>query len=100
MNSRKTPSLRRPRMFMASAVVLLSLVVIGGVSILLTAPRGAGATGGLTVQIVASPNLIVDSNVLTPPSWQPEVATVMGRICNTSGATINNVQAYIGNYTG
>jgi uncharacterized repeat protein (TIGR01451 family) len=84
-------------------LVSLTLVLIAGGGLLFTQVHGtsaAPAAGNLTVTIVASPNLIVDSNVLTPPSWQPEVATVMGRICNTGGTAIPDVQAYIGNYTG
>jgi hypothetical protein len=41
---------------------------------------------------------VVDSNVLSPSTQAPEVATVTGRFCNTSGATLNGVVGYIGDY--
>jgi hypothetical protein len=56
------------------------------------------AASDLEVTIYASPNLVVDSNVLSPSSKQPEVATVVGRFCNTGGVELSNVTAYIGDY--
>lgn len=58
------------------------------------------AAGGLTVTILAAPNLVVDSNVLAPSTYAPSVATIAGKFCNTSGSPINNLTAYIGDYTG
>lgn len=54
------------------------------------------AAGVLTVEIVAGYNLVVDSNVLSPSTYAPSVATVMGRFCNTGDATLTNVFGYIG----
>ncbi|MCP4426337.1 MAG: hypothetical protein GY803_17740 [Chloroflexi bacterium] len=61
----------------------------------------ANAAGDLSVEIIAAPNLIVDSNVLSPSSYQPIVATVIGKFCNTSAANdLTNVSASIGDFTG
>ncbi len=60
----------------------------------------AGAAGNLSVEIIAAPNLIVDSNVLSPSSYQPIVATVIGKFCNTSATSdLTGVTANIGDYT-
>src|SRR5687768_10191418 len=84
-----------------SITVLLSLVLVTAMfGVGLTQPRQSQAAGGLDITIVAAPNLIVDSNVLSPSTKAPEVATVMGRFCNSSGSTLNGVVGYIGDYTG
>ena len=61
------------------------------------------AAAGLSVEIVAAPNLIVDSNVLSPSTQQPIVATVIGKFCNTGipgiDPAITNVTGRIGNGT-
>ena len=60
----------------------------------------AGAAGDLDVEIIAAPNLVVDSNVLSSSTAQPIVATVIGKFCNTSAANnLTNVSANIGNFT-
>jgi hypothetical protein len=56
------------------------------------------AVSDITVTIYAAPNLVVDSNVLSPSTQAPEVATVIGRFCNTSGIDQTAVVAYIGDY--
>lgn len=56
------------------------------------------AATGLTVEIIAAPNLVVDSNVLSPSSYQPIVATVIGKFCNSSGSQLDGVVASIGEY--
>lgn len=56
------------------------------------------APSDIEVTIMAAPNLIVDSNVLSPSTQAPEVATVIGRFCNTSGTIQTNVMGYIGDY--
>ncbi len=61
------------------------------------------AAAGLSVAIVAGPNLVVDSNVKAPSTYGPAVATVMGQFCNTGSATngdpaITDVVGYIGDY--
>lgn len=58
----------------------------------------ASAAGVITVDIVAGYNLVVDSNVMSPSTYAPSAATVMGRFCNTGDATLNNVFGYIGNF--
>ena len=82
---------RLVRIFLISAVVFAA---IG--SGLVAQPVAAAAN--LTVEIIAAPNLIVDSNALSPSTAQPIVATVIGKFCNAGGSTLNNVAGYIGNY--
>jgi protocatechuate 3,4-dioxygenase beta subunit len=75
------------------------LAVIGVLAGSFAGVQPAQAAANLTVRIIAAPNLIVDSNVLTPATEQPIVATVIGEFCNISGSTMNNVVGYIGNGT-
>lgn len=58
------------------------------------------SNGGLEIEPIAAYNLIVDSNVLSPSSYGPNAATLGAKFCNRSGATMENVWAYIGDYTG
>lgn len=82
-----------------TAFSALLSVLFGGV-LLLTQARPVHAAGNLQVSIVAGYNLVVDSNVESPSTYAPSVATVMGRFCNTGDAPLTNVQGFIGNYTG
>lgn len=56
------------------------------------------AAGVLEVEIVASYNLVVDSNAMSPSTYAPSVATVMGRFCNTGDTDLTDVQGYIGDF--
>ncbi|MFN8453783.1 MAG: hypothetical protein U0401_03780 [Anaerolineae bacterium] len=58
------------------------------------------AAGTLTVEIIAGYNLVVDSNVESPSSYAPSVATVAGKFCNTGDAPLTDVQTFIGDYKG
>ena len=49
-----------------------------------------------SVEIVAGYNFVVDSNVTSPSTYAPEVATVMGRFCNTGDVPLTEVWGYIG----
>lgn len=81
---------------LSTSIILLILLLFTAI-ILTVSP--AKAAGDLNVEIIAAPNLIVDSNVLSPSSYQPIVATVIGKFCNTSAAnTLNNVSASIGDF--
>jgi hypothetical protein len=60
-------------------------------------PTAAAAPGDLNITIHAAFNLIVDSNVSSPSTYAPRVATVNGRFCNSSGSTMTDVYGYIGN---
>lgn len=79
----------------AFPLLLLALLIAG-----LAPIRSAGAAGTLSVEIIAAPNLVVDSNALSPSTYAPKVATVIGKICNTGSDPLTNVTAYIGDYTG
>ncbi len=59
----------------------------------------AFAAGALTVQINAPYNVIVDSNVCSPSTYAPQVATFGASFCNTGDAPLTDVVGYIGNYT-
>ena len=78
---------------------LALMMTVSGMSTLLPA-HPVAAAGELTLTIVAAPNLVVDSNALSPSTYAPKVATVIGKICNTTASAIDNVTAYIGNYNG
>jgi len=78
---------------------LALIMTMGGMSALLPA-RPVAAAGELTLTIVAAPNLVVDSNALSPSTYAPKVATVIGKICNTTTSAIDDVTAYIGDYNG
>jgi len=43
-------------------------------------------------------NLVVDSNVLSPSTYAPSVATVMGKFCNSGGTDLTGVKGYIGTF--
>jgi hypothetical protein len=62
-------------------------------------PPAPHVEGGLTIEPITAYNLIVDSNVLAPSSYGPNAATLGAKYCNTSGGTLNDIWAYIGDYT-
>ncbi|MCB0028992.1 MAG: hypothetical protein KDE28_13855, partial [Anaerolineales bacterium] len=67
---------------------------------LMSSVQPAAAAGVLTVEIVAGYNLVVDSNVESPSTYAPSVATVMGTFCNTGDTALTGVQGFIGNFAG
>ncbi|MFZ6026504.1 MAG: SdrD B-like domain-containing protein [Chloroflexota bacterium] len=82
-----------------SVLVLIFLLAIAVLVSALHVYRSArAADGDLQVSIIAGYNLVVDSNVTSPSTYSPSVATVIGKFCNTSTATLPNVVGYIGNY--
>ena len=61
----------------------------------------ANTPGQVSVEIIAAYNLVVDSNVLAPSTYAPAVATVGGKVCNTSSTEpVTGLQVFIGNYNG
>lgn len=80
--------------------VLIGLISLLALIFTLSGFQSTHAAGNLTVEIIASPNLVVDSNVASPSTYAPSVATVVGRFCNTSGSsTIQDVYGHIGDGT-
>ncbi len=81
-----------------SMMVIIAMVIslLGSV----IHPQPVQAAANLSVEIIAAPNLVVDSNVLSPSTYSPKVGTVIGKICNVGDAPASNVTAYIGDYTG
>lgn len=77
--------------------VLLAFALVAGVWILM-GMGSARAAGGLTVEIIAGYNLVVDSNVESPSTYAPSVATVIGKFCNEGSTAVQNVMGYIGDY--
>jgi uncharacterized repeat protein (TIGR01451 family) len=76
-----------------SLALVLSLFMRVGIA-------SAGEDGPLSVDIISAYNLVVDSNVESPSTYAPSVATVIGEFCNTSSTTaITQVWGYIGDYT-
>jgi uncharacterized repeat protein (TIGR01451 family) len=93
---------RAPRASALRLVVplLLATLLVCGITLLLQEITAKAASGPLTVEIGAAYNLVVDSNVSSPSTYGPAVATVMGRFCNTGTQVLTNVWAYIGSYIG
>ncbi len=84
--------------FLVISIIPLALLILTS---FMANVNHAGAAGDLSVEIIAAPNLIVDSNVLSTSTAQPIVATVIGKFCNTSAANnLTNVTANIGDFTG
>ncbi|MBN2550005.1 MAG: hypothetical protein JXB15_12655, partial [Anaerolineales bacterium] len=82
------------------SMALLSLAALFILGIMLYRYNTAQAVGGLTVQIIAGDNLVVDSNAQSPSTYAPSVATVAGKFCNENpSTTLYNVWGYIGDYT-
>ena len=79
------------------ALVLLIAPLLTAVGLVQVSPVYAAVN--LTVEIIAAPNLVVDSNALATSTYAPKVATVIGRFCNTGTTAANDAVAYIGNYT-
>ncbi len=63
------------------------------------APSALVAAGDLSIEIVAGYNFVVDSNVTSPSTYAPAVATVMARFCNDGDAPLSDVQGFIGDST-
>jgi len=89
---------RNPRWVLVSLLTLLLLLSVVLPQII--PAQAADVTDGLDVEIIAAYNLIVDSNVMSPSTKQPVVATVIGKFCNTDASnTLTNVVGYIGDYS-
>lgn len=63
------------------------------------APPAFGA-GSLSIQLNAPYNLIVDSNVCSPSTYAPQVATIGAGFCNYGDAPLTDVVGSIGDFTG
>ncbi len=83
-------------LFSQGIPVFLSFAIIA--VFCLNTLQSVSAAGTLTVSIIAAPNLVVDSNVLTPASYGPYVATVIGEFCNDGDQPLQDVHGYIGDY--
>lgn len=78
--------------FILSTVLVMTALLAGR-----PVQAEAEATCGLTVEIIAAPFAVVDSN--KPGVEGPKVAMLGARIVNTSGSTVQDVFANIGNGT-
>jgi len=54
---------------------------------------------GLRIEFRTAYNFVVDSNVSTPATYAPQSAYIGAQICNDGSQTVDNVVAYIGDYT-
>ncbi|HEY4722969.1 MAG TPA: hypothetical protein VII92_14045, partial [Anaerolineae bacterium] len=90
-----------PRWLRLTGVIMLATVLLMAVSVALFGVPylGVKAAGTVTVEIIAAYNLVVDSNVESPSTYAPSVATVGGKVCNTSGQVVTGTQVFIGDYT-
>jgi len=99
MMKKNLKNYRNPRWGLISLLTLLLLLSVVLPQFIPT--QAADVTDGLDVEIIAAYNLIVDSNVMSPSTKQPVVATVIGKFCNTHPtATMTNVVGYIGDFGG
>ncbi len=96
MNAQTSP-LRTNRFTRFILMLIPALLILTGITLRENAVARA-AVSSIEVTVIAAPNLIVDSNALSPSTEQPEVATVIGRFCNPTGAAITNVVGYIGDF--
>ena len=58
----------------------------------------ARADANLVIQINTSYNLVVDSNVSSPSTAGPDVATITANFCNSGDRALRDVQGYIGDF--
>ena len=79
--------------FLSSILVLMLLLVA-----IVLYYGSARAAGTLKVEIITGYNLVVDSNVSSPSTYGPSVATVAGKFCNTGKADLHDVQGFIGDF--
>ncbi len=97
MNERTTQTTRRT----TRTTALFAMAGFLAIALVLTI---AGSTARasdppLAVRVIAGYNLVVDSNVSSPSTYAPRVATVIGEFCNTGSTDLTNVYGYIGNGT-
>ncbi|WP_420631305.1 SdrD B-like domain-containing protein [Candidatus Leptofilum sp.] len=62
-------------------------------------PNNVLAAPPFAVEILGAYNYVVDSNVESPSTYAPSVATVAGEFCNTGTTALTDVQGYIGDAT-
>jgi hypothetical protein len=86
------------KIFTSLSVLTVCLVMLFAMT--LPQYEKAYAAGTLTVEIIAGYNLVVDSNVESPSTYAPSVATVMGQFCNTGDMELTQVQGFIGEFGG
>ncbi len=90
---------RGQRSLLITPFILIPLIIFGIIWGVMK-PQTARATAELTVSIDTAYNLVVDSNVTSPSTYAPRVATVYGTFCNDGDTSLSNVYGYIGNYDG
>lgn len=81
-------------------MVILPIILAAGIGAQFFLNADAAPTDPpLKVEILAADNLVVDSNVTTPATYAPSVATVAGKFCNTSATnTLTEVWGFIGDF--
>ena len=91
--------------FKIRQLVFAVMLVVTSITVLAPA-QPVAAAGTLTVSLykpdgapLNAYNLIVDSNVKSPSTYAPRVATVIVQFCNTGNADLTNVYGYIGDGT-
>ncbi|MEW5956410.1 MAG: SdrD B-like domain-containing protein [Chloroflexota bacterium] len=79
-------------------LILSLILLVASIIILQHTNLVRAQSSGLTVEILAGYNLVVDSNVQSPSTFGPSAATVAARVCNTSGSAITNAAVFIGDF--
>jgi hypothetical protein len=87
---------QRVRSLLGVVFLALLLVALSFVLLQITVSR---ADAALNVEIISAYNLVVDSNVGSPSTYAPRVATVIGKFCNPGPDPLTDVYGYIGDGT-
>ena len=79
-------------------LVLLAGLLFAILFLWLTQASAANPDGDLRIEVLAAPNLVVDSNVESPSTYAPESATIGAKFCNDGDNPLTDVFAYIGDF--
>ncbi len=80
-------------------LLTITAILASGLGFVLPVGQPANAlnpSGDLSIEVIAAPNLVVDSNVESPSSYAPEAAHLGATICNTGDDALSNVLVSIG----
>ncbi|MCI5125763.1 MAG: hypothetical protein D3925_15145, partial [Candidatus Electrothrix sp. AR5] len=96
---------RQKRIFRLSGLMnmkgfraIISVLILMLLPVTVQAANPDSTLGKLRVEMISAYNLVVDSNVTSPPTYAPKAATLGAKICNDGDEAIHDAHAYIGNY--
>jgi len=82
-------------------MTIFAICAAFGAKLFVATPAAAAVQpqdGGLRIEAIYGPNLIVDSNVESPSTYAPRSATFAAKVCNTGGTTLTDIFVSVGNY--